>query len=224
MHLGMKIITLPLPFKMGSVNCFLVETEAGFILVDTGGPKNRDELMRTLEDSGCRPENLNLIVLTHGDYDHAGNAAYLRDHYGVRIAMHYYDSGMVETGDMFFNRGRMNIVMRKMLPMMFGFSKEERFKPDIYLREGTSLKEFGWDARVLHIPGHSKGSIGLLTPERNLICGDLFENIKLPTYNSLSPDIPTSRNSAKRLAAFKVLTVFPGHGTPFQLEELVIEA
>lgn len=218
-----KMITFPLPYKMGNVNCFLITTESGFILVDTGGTNNRDALMDTLGEAGVKPENLNLIVLTHGDYDHTGNAAYLRDHYGARIAMHYYDAGMVETGDMFFNRGKMNIVVRKLLPRLFGFKKTEWFKPDIYLREGTSLTEFGWRAQVIHIPGHSKGSIGILTPDGDLICGDLFENIKHPTYNSLNPDIPTSKISAKKLGSYNINMVYPGHGSPFTMDALIVE-
>jgi hypothetical protein len=42
----------------------------------------------------------------NGDLDYAGNAAYLREEFGARIAMHHADSGMVERGDMFWNRNR----------------------------------------------------------------------------------------------------------------------
>lgn len=223
MKQNIKMVTLPLPYRLGNVNCFLINTNSGFILVDTGGPNNRNEIMEILDEADCKPENLNLIVLTHGDYDHAGNAAYLRDNFGVRIAMHYYDAGMVETGDMFFNRGKMNIVVRKLLPMLFGFKKDAWFKPDLFLREGTSLAEYGWDAQVIHIPGHSKGSIGILTQDGDLICGDLFENIKSPTFNSLSPDIPTSKTSARKLASHNINIVYPGHGAPFTMDALIVE-
>ena len=48
---------------------------------------------------------LRLIVLTHGDYDHAGNAAYLREKYGSKVAMHRDDSGRVERADWQWNLG-----------------------------------------------------------------------------------------------------------------------
>ena len=99
-----KTINLPLPFRMGSVNCYLIETDSGYVLIDTGGSNCRKELVKELESAGCKPGLLKLIVLTHGDFDHTGNAAYLRNTFGGEIAMHVDDSGMVESGDMFVNR------------------------------------------------------------------------------------------------------------------------
>ena len=101
MQQGIRTITLPLPYKMGSVNCYLVESETGCLLVDTGSSYSRSQLERELEGAGCKPGNLRLIVLTHGDFDHIGNAAFLREKYGGKIAMHKADSGMAEQGDMF---------------------------------------------------------------------------------------------------------------------------
>jgi hydroxyacylglutathione hydrolase len=49
-----------------------------------------------------------LIVITHGDFDHIGNAAYLRQKFGAKIAMHADDVGMAERGDMFWNRKKGN--------------------------------------------------------------------------------------------------------------------
>src|SRR4030066_485477 len=106
-----KTIRLPLPYHLGSVNCYLIATDIGYILIDTGGSNGRADLEKELESAGCRPGHLRLIVLTHGDFDHTGNAAYLREEFGARIAMHYDDSGMVERGDMFWNRKKPHILI-----------------------------------------------------------------------------------------------------------------
>ena len=66
-----KIITLN--SKAGSVNCYLVKTDTGYILIDTLFPTMRDALEKELENAGCEHGNLQLIVLTHGDIDHDGN-------------------------------------------------------------------------------------------------------------------------------------------------------
>ena len=108
-----KTITLPLPFRLGDVNCYLIETDAGFVLIDTGASNKRVELENELANAGCQPGRLDLIVLTHGDFDHTGNAAYLGKKYGARIAMHRADSGMVERGDMFCNRVSGNLLIRR---------------------------------------------------------------------------------------------------------------
>lgn len=76
-------------------NCYLVKTDSDFILIDTGRASKRAKLEQELESAGCNPGNLKLIVLTHGDFDHTGNCAYLRMKFGTRIAVHHYDSGMV---------------------------------------------------------------------------------------------------------------------------------
>lgn len=81
-------------------NCYLIRAGKGFMLVDTGRKSKRKKLERELSDAGCVPGNLDLIILTHGDFDHTGNCAYLREKYGTTIAMHESDSGMVERGDM----------------------------------------------------------------------------------------------------------------------------
>ena len=73
-----RIISLALPYRLGSVNCYLIKTNTGHILIDTGCSNKRTDLEKELEGAGCQPSNLKLIVLTHGDFDHAGNAAYLR--------------------------------------------------------------------------------------------------------------------------------------------------
>ena len=73
-----KIIRLTLPYRLGFVNCYLVHSAGSFLLIDTGGANQRAELEKELESAGCRPNHLKLIVITHGDFDHTGNAAHLR--------------------------------------------------------------------------------------------------------------------------------------------------
>ena len=111
-------ISLLLPYRSGDVNCYLIETSDGYLLIDTGCPNNRTELERELESAGCQRGNLKLIVLTHGDFDHTGNAAYLRKKFGTKIAMHHDDAGMVEHGDIFWNRKKPNIFMKIIITKM----------------------------------------------------------------------------------------------------------
>ena len=217
MQKEIKTISLSLPFRMGSVNCYLIETDAGYVLIDTGGSNSRKELVRELESAGCKPGLLKLIVLTHGDFDHTGNAAYLRDSLGGKIAMHADDLGMVERGDMFANRKKPNFLIRMMLPIFSGFSKSERFTPDLLVEHGDDLSEYGLDARVLSIPGHSKGSIGILTASADLFCGDLLVNTDEPVLNSLADDLAAANASIQKLGSMRIGTVYPGHGRPFPM-------
>jgi hydroxyacylglutathione hydrolase len=211
--------------SFGGVNCYLLTTEKGFVLIDTGFSKNRVDVERELERAGCTPETLSLILLTHGDFDHSGNAAYLREKYDVRIAMHIDDEGMVEKGDLFYNRNA-NFLMRTIGKIMLFFlrgdlKKEERFTPDLHIDDSSNLSKCGLDATVVHIPGHSKGSIGIVTSIGDLFCGDLFENTKEPAKNSLIADKKAFNESVEKLKGLKISMVYPGHGEPFPMEQFI---
>jgi hydroxyacylglutathione hydrolase len=212
-------ISLSLPFGLGKVNCYLVKTDTGYILIDTGSSNKRTALSRELEKAGCHPGNLKLIVITHGDFDHTGNAAHLREKYRAKIAMHYGDSGMVERGDMFWNRKKGNVLIRVASSMLFRFGKSDRFIPDLYVEDGYDFSEYGLNARVFHIPGHSKGSLGVLTGDGDLFCGDLLVNGDKPSLNSIIDNPAEADASIEKLKRSAINTVYPGHGNPFQMTE-----
>ena len=213
-----KTISLSLPYRLGSVNCYLIETDDGFVLIDTGGSNRRGDLVGELEGAGCKPGNLNLIVLTHGDFDHTGNCAFLREKFGTRTAMHYDDSGMVERGNMFYNRESGNALFIRIAPILFRFAKSDRFKPDLYIEEGDDFSEYGLGARVLQLAGHSKGSIGILTAGGDLFCGDLLDNTDKPGLGSIMDDLAAATGSVEKLRGLEIHTVYPGHGRPFAWE------
>lgn len=216
-----QMISLPLPFRMGFVNVYLLKTPAGFFLVDSGSSSSRQLLIKELKKAGCQPGNLNLILLTHGDFDHTGNAAYLRSTYSCKIALHPADAGMAEQGDMFANRQKPNFLIRQLIPILSGFGKAERFSPDLSLSDGLDLNPYGLDARVISIPGHSKGSIAVLTADGDMFCGDLLENIKAPMMNSIMDDPTAARASLKSILKRKIRLFYPGHGQSFGLDELI---
>jgi glyoxylase-like metal-dependent hydrolase (beta-lactamase superfamily II) len=221
MRLVIKTIGLPLPFRLGIVNCYLIDTKSGFILIDTGASNSRADLESELESAGCTPGELKLIIITHGDFDHTGNAAYLRKTFGAKIGMHPHDAGMAEHGDMFWNRKSGNFLIRTLAGPLFGFGKSKRFRPNIHIEDGCDLSEYGFDAEVISIPGHSKGSIGILTSGGDLFCGDLLENTKEPGLNSIMDDTEAADVSIEKLKGLKIKTIYPGHGEPFPMELIV---
>lgn len=214
-----KTINLLMPYKLGSVNCYLVKNDSTYILIDTGSSNQRSEIEKELENAKCRPGDLKLIVLTHGDFDHIGNAAYLREKFDCPIAMHSDDLEMAEYGNMFANRKQPNILVRTLISMLSRFDKKDRFKPDVFIEDGYDFSSFSFSAKAVSIPGHSMGSIGLLTANGDLFCGDLFENLKKPSLNGIMDDKVAAKASVEKLKEYKVTTVYPGHGKPFLMEE-----
>ncbi len=214
--------------NLGGVNCYLLAAGEGYILIDTGIAAKRAQLENSLESVGCKPGKLKLIVLTHGDSDHADNGAYLRSKYGCKIAMHSLDSGMVERGDMNWNRkakpDKFSLLFRLIGFVAKAFVKSdkfEKFKPDIMIDEGFDLSTYGLNARILHLPGHSKGSIGILTKDGELYCGDFAYN--MPGFQFID-DMADHTQSMKRLMQLRIETIYPGHGKPFPMTALIKRA
>jgi glyoxylase-like metal-dependent hydrolase (beta-lactamase superfamily II) len=224
-----KSIEFPLRLagiKIGTVNSYLIKTETGYILIDTGFPRNRADLEKELKEAGCRLGDLKLIVMTHGDGDHSGNGAYLREKHGAKIAIHSDESAVVENGDATLSRTRPSFLRRvynrialALLSPLIKSGKLEPFSPDFTIDEGYDFSEFGFNAKVLHIPGHSKGSIGILTSDGDLFCGDLLVNMRRPSVNSMGVDNQSElKASVERLKNMKINMVYPGHGKPFSME------
>jgi glyoxylase-like metal-dependent hydrolase (beta-lactamase superfamily II) len=85
------------------------------------------------------------------------------------------------------------------------------------------LSDCGFDAQVLALPGHSRGSIGILTAGGDLFCGDLLDNTDKPALNSIMDDLAAANASVEKLSGFAIHTVYPGHGQPFPMEKFLKE-
>jgi hydroxyacylglutathione hydrolase len=204
------------------VNAFLIKAGNRFILIDTGLGEHWQKLESELLSAGSLPDKLNLIIITHGDFDHTGNCAKLQQKYKCKIAMHQADVSMAEEAKRSKRKVRtlkakIFFLIRRLRRRKFTF---DRFKPDIYLTDGQNLKEYGLNAEIVHIPGHTKGSIGILTDSGDLFAGDIFTNVFKPdlaTYIENSHDL---KNSFEKLKKMSIKTIYPGHGKPFEMEQI----
>jgi len=82
--------------------------------------------------------------------------------------------------------------------------------------ETFDLSIYDLDAQILYIPGHTKGSIGVLTVDGNLFCGDLYMNMIKPDIQFFIDDLTAAKESLNKLKSLTIKTVYPGHGKPFQ--------
>lgn len=211
---------------LGNVNAYLVKENDNFMLVDTGGylfadkgnPNNRREVLEEkLAAAGVTKENLKLLVITHGDCDHCMNAAYIAKKYEVPIAMHKADVPMVQNPNLelllrtvHYRKTGMKLVAKLIHGLIVKLTEKtiedfERFTPDILLEDGERLNPYGFHAAVIHLPGHTPGSIGLVTDDGEAILGDAGEG----TINAVD-FAEFDRSVAKiKKAGYKV--VYVGH-------------
>jgi hydroxyacylglutathione hydrolase len=208
---------------LGFVNAYLLRAGERYVLVDTGLSSQWAKLRAALEAAGCSPGRLALVVISHADTDHAGNAKRLQAEWGAPIAVHVADAPSLETGVSPQRRGRGPLAQAIMSAMGFfrrlgrGAMETPRLVPDLRFEEGQSLEAWGLDAMVLHLPGHTRGSIALLMAGGFLIAGDVFANRSKPDVSPFIENFEAYRASlarAKTLAP-SIVRVYPGHGPAF---------
>jgi glyoxylase-like metal-dependent hydrolase (beta-lactamase superfamily II) len=226
-ELGGHMANEVLQLNLGMVNSYLIKGSDGFILVDTGISMNRAALDEQLDKSGCTPGKLKLIVLTHGDIDHIGSAAYLGKKFGVKIAMDKNDAPMAIEGQTLARKQRTLIgKIRSYIFSATGIMKKmaaslEKFTPDIYPEDGYSLMPYGVDAKIVSIPGHTPGSIGVITAGGDFISGDTINNRKKPAIGEMVYSDEVLKKSVEKMKALNIKKIYPGHGTPFIAGELL---
>jgi glyoxylase-like metal-dependent hydrolase (beta-lactamase superfamily II) len=79
-------------------NWFLLDSEDGVVVVDTGFPAYRPQLEPGLGVLGRSRDDVAAVVLTHAHGDHAGSAERLRRELGVSVHVHAADEQRARTG------------------------------------------------------------------------------------------------------------------------------
>lgn len=197
--------------KCGNVNCYIAESESGGVLIDTAKKEYLDKVTEA-----CRYYHVRLIVLTHAHFDHAENAAAISDRLGIPIVTHKNDVNLISSnmnqslyaesflGKMILSASLKNFSARP-LPI---------FKPDIFLNDGDSLSDYGIDAKIVSLPGHTDGSIGIDVNRKHLIVGDALMNMFYPTVSMLYHNKKQMQESAEKIGSIGNRIICFGHGKP----------
>lgn len=197
--------------KGGTDNCYLVTDGGQAILVDTASGQNLDQVM-----AECDKYTLKLIVLTHVHFDHAENAAALSARYGVPVAIHRKDEELFDSFDKqpLKSSGLVGCVVLGMSLKVLRNTTVARPDNLIYVEEGDDLNAYGFNAKVIELPGHTLGSIGLDVEGRHLLVGDALDNWIRPGTGHLFYDKEATRKSAEKIRALGDQTIYYGHGKP----------
>ena len=163
------------------------------IAIDTATPSVR-WLTQQLADEGW---DLRMIISTHRHWDHIGDNAEAVVATGASLAVHIADRHGLENPD----------AMSAPFPIPPSI-------PALDLEEGSRIRFGDIDLQVLHTPGHTEGSVCLLShEERVLLSGDTLVAGGWGRTDLPGGDHEAMIASLSRLSTLEDgLTVLPGHG------------
>ena len=205
-------------FAYKDLTCYIIHGEHGDLLIDTGWEQTWDEMKPWLGKYKIKH-----IALTHAHPDHAWNASKIKDEYGAKIILGKEDAAIKDSCASqkclpCFSKYRFRTTI---INFSIRFCKTPPFNVDFYVGRDDAqlLKKFGYDAEIVPLPGHTYGSIGILS-DNVLYCGDEFTAIwKKPDIAPHGADIEMLRNSLKTILEINPEWLACGHGLPVKMQD-----
>ena len=188
----MKIIPfLPHGYESDS---YLLVNSGEAALIDAGVPSGL-----VLEALAEEKAKLKYILLTHGHFDHTASADKLREVTEAKLFVHTDDAEMLADPQ------------KSALALFFG--RYDTLSPcDGTLEDGDSISLGGEEIKVIHTPGHSKGSVCYLAGDK-LFTGDTLFNGGYGRFDLYGGDFKALTSSLKKLGKLDPhLEIYPGHG------------
>jgi steroid delta-isomerase-like uncharacterized protein len=197
------------------MNVYLLEDDGGVTVFDAGA----SDMAAPLAAAGARLGGIKRVVLGHADADHRGAAPGLN----APVYCHEADRAAAESADSYrpyWNRSKLGprgrTVLWRLIPTWDGGPVQIAGTVD----EGDEIAGF----RVVHLPGHAPGLIGLFREsDRLALVSDTVYTIdpesgrRRPAHvphPAFNQDTEQARASIRKLAALDPATVWSGHADP----------
>jgi len=231
---GVRWLRMPLPFQLDHINLWMLEDEGGWTIVDTG--IGNDETRALWEK--LLPSRVKRIIVTHYHPDHAGNAAWLAEKFGVELWMtqgEYLTAHAVRAGNAGYTSDAVLEVFRKngldearLGAMVTRRNRYAALVPDFpqsYRRviDGDRIRIGGRDWKVMIGYGHAPEHMSLYSADLNVvIAGDMLLSTISTNVSvwSVDPDGDPLRLFLQSIAHYRELPadvlVLPSHGKPFR--------
>ncbi|MDR2848836.1 MAG: MBL fold metallo-hydrolase [Bacteroidales bacterium] len=188
-------------FNPYEVNTYLLsDKEGNCIIIDPAccSPEEQADLKRHIEQNGLKPL---WLINTHGHFDHVIGNAFVHNIWKPTVAAHRDDLFLIQNA---YRQGE-----------IFGFAVEPPPTPDKFFEAGDELTLNDINIKILHIPGHSPGSIVLYLPAaKKIFAGDVLFNGSIGRSDLPGGDYDVLIDGITRqlLTLPPETIVYPGHG------------
>lgn len=204
--------------ELGGCNCYLLERNGRYILVDTGFVTQRNKIVHALEAN--RIHKLEAIFLTHVHTDNAGNAAYLSRMFHCRVYGPKKELESLMTGhcQVAVGMGRCSRVLNYIMYRMDICTKFDGVNnAAAYLDEEAAVMKSGgsagWGITILKTPGHTEGSVSILVDGEVALVGDVMSHSFVGNiYPTFAEEEDEILPSWKKLLQQNCKLFMPAHG------------
>lgn len=179
-------------------DCSVYLLDAGdLVLIDAGAGDSFERLVDNIRSLDLDPAMIKSIVVTHAHIDHIGALKQFQDTYGAQVIAHEIDAEAIERGT-------------GVAAEVYGVDYIP-CRVDIKVRgDGDTLRFGGYDMNIIHIPGHTPGSIAAyIDIEGSRV---LFgQDIHGPYYRDWGADPELAKASLRKLIDLKADILCEGH-------------
>ncbi len=234
---GLWVLSQPMLFNPGHINCYLLEDEKGLTIVDTGIPlEDAKSNWKALFDSPLAANGIDKIYLTHGHPDHVGCAQWLQEETSAKVWISDQEYDAVQRmwrGSSDHKEDVSNFFIKWSIPadQMTGIlSMLDGFKagcPDLSLlnlekiTENQSIPIGNREWRVVSGWGHTPHNSALFCEnEGMMISGDqilpsIFPNVSI-WWGSEENPLQAYLDSIQSQKALDIKLVCPAHGNTLE--------
>lgn len=198
-------------------NLYVIKGKNGDILIDTGFIGMKRSLKKWLSQF-----NIKLVILTHAHVDHTWNVSYIKELYNCKVALSEMDIINIDNRKIKATPSTkkhstwtkvMNCGMKKFVP--------KPYDVDIILKDNQIINKYGIELKIVSLPGHTTGSIGILYKDY-LFAGDsLVNRRKTPTIAYQNQSTANAIKSYEKILELSPKIIFVGHDKEILLNKLI---
>ncbi len=144
------------------VGCYLIDTGAGLILIDTAIPESTYLMVDSIYKLGYKLDDIKLILISHAHFDHCGAAAQMKELTGAKLYLSHEDHEFMKACP------EETMVLDK-------DSHPQMFEPDCYYADDQPITLGNITIHTMLTPGHTIGCTSFFWSEKNPVNGEIYQ-------------------------------------------------